>query len=446
MKTNFNLREKNSTGETLILLIIRWDNCKLKYSTKESINPKFWETEKEKKNFQRIKITKEFPEHPEFNARLDYIEATAKNIFRKYLNDNDNKSPRAEELKNLLDLSLRKKQNKPKMDMLGFIEKLIGDAKHRFNTKTGKQLAKGTIVIYQNVFNILKQYSIQNSKKIDFDIIDLNFYHDYTEYLSKDLNFANNTVGRHIKTIKSWMNESSERGLHTNFSFKNKNWKVISEPCDSIYLNEVELDELANLDLSNNVRLERVRDLFIVSCYTGLRYSDFSALKSNNFKGNFIEIQTQKTGQKVVIPIHKTIQLIMEKYKGKFSNSLPPAISNAKTNKFLKEIGKMLKCLHLDVETKRTKGGVLVISNFKKWELLTCHSGRRSFATNLHKAGLSSIVIMAITGHKTEKAFMKYIKTTPTENSNLLLQHWLKLEEKANLIVEQNEKQIVEQK
>ena len=435
MKTNFNLRNQKGDGETLIFIVLRWENRKLTYSTQENVHPKFWEIDKEKRNFQRVKETKSFPEYPEFNARLNWIESTAKNVFRQFLNDNNNRSPSVEELKELLDIRLRNVKQKQKKDLFGFIEQYISEAQNRFNTETGKSLAKGTIGVYKNTLLTLKEYSIQKRMRIDFDVIDLNFYHGYMEYLSKEKNLANNTVGRHVKTLKAFLNDAAERGFHSNYSFKSKKFKVIRENTDAIYLDSYELDELSKLDLSDNPRLERVRDLFLVGCWTGLRFSDFSNILEKHIQGDLIEIRTKKTDETVVIPIHKTVKLIMEKYRGKYPNSLPPAVSNVKTNKHLKEIGKMLPCLHVNVQTRQTKGGVLSISNNKKYELLVTHSARRSFATNLYKSGLSSITIMRITGHRTERAFLTYIKATPNENARLLQQHWLKIEktEKQNL-------------
>ena len=435
MKTNFNLRNQKGTGETLIFIVIRWEKRKLMYSTRETIDPKFWETDKEKRNFQRAKETKQFPEYPEFNAGLDWIESTAKNAFRQFLNDNK-RQPNVEELKELLDIRLRKAQQKQKKDLFGFIELFISEAKKRFNSGTGKHLAKGTIGIYSNTLLTLKEYANKKRKRIDFDTIDLNFYHEYMDYLSKEMNLANNTVGRHIKTLKAFLNDAAEREFHTNLSFKSKKFKVLTEQTDSIYLDDQELDELYKLDLTGNTKLEMVRDLFLVGCWTGLRFSDFSTIEAKHIHGNFIEIRTKKTDEVVVIPIHRTVKLIMEKYKGRYANSLPPAICNVKTNKHLKEVGKMLECLHVEVQTSITKGGALLTSTNKKYELLVTHTGRRSFATNLYKSGLSSITIMKITGHRTERAFLTYIKVTPNENAKLLQQHWLKLENKEQQIAE----------
>ncbi len=435
MKINFNLKNPKSNEVTLINLVVRWDKKKLKYSTKEFIQPKFFEVDKGKRNFQRAKETRGFPEYPEFNARLNWIESSAKNAFRKFQNDN-NREPNVEELKQLLDIVLRNAQTKQKMDLFSFIKQYILEAESRFNLETGKALAKGTIGIYKNTLLTLKEYSIKKQKRIGFDTIDLDFYTEYMEYLTKEKNLANNSIGRHIKTIKSFLNDAAERDIHKNLSFKSKKFKVLTEKIDSIYLNTSELDELFKLDLSNKPSLEHVRDLFLVGCWTGLRFSDFSRIEPKHINGDFIEITTKKTEESVVIPIHPTVKLIMGKYKDKFPNSLPPSISNAKTNKHLKEIGSKLECLNVMVTTKITKGGQLLISNNKKYELMVTHTARRSFATNHYKSGLSSITIMKITGHRTEKAFLTYIKVTPNENAKLLQQHWIKMENTEKQIAE----------
>ena len=89
------------------------------------------------------------------------------------------------------------------------------------------------------------------------------------------------------------------------------------------------------MDLTDNPRLERVRDLFIVGAWTGLRFSDFNNINPKDIKKNGdIEIQTQKTKNSVIVPIHRYIKEIMKKYEGKTENSLPPSISNQKMNDY----------------------------------------------------------------------------------------------------------------
>jgi len=93
-------------------------------------------------------------------------------------------------------------------------------------------------------------------------------------------------------------------------------------------------------------------------------------------------------------------------------------------NDYLKVICEKVECLKVSVETEYVKGGVEVFEDKMKWELVTTHTARRSFATNVYKSGFPAISLMKITGHRTEKAFLLYIKVTPEENAQKLLSHW----------------------
>ena len=430
-KFNFNLKDSKSNSETPINLVVRWNKRKLKYATGEYIEPKFWEAEKGKRNFQRAKEVRQFAQFPEFNARLDYLEGCAKTIFRQFLNDNQNRPPQISELKEAFDNKLRMVKESERMDLFEFIQAFIDKASGCFSRSTGKSLAAGTIRVYKNTLVNLKEFSERKRRRIDFDTIDLNFYHDYVDFLSKEKNLSNNTVGRHIKTIKGFLNEALEQGLTTNAAFRSKRFRTLKEETDSIYLSEEELIEMYNLDLTDKPRLERVRDLFLVGCWTGLRFSDFTTLKPEHISENFIEIKTRKTEETVVIPIHRTVRSIMDKYRGRYHNSLPPAISNVKMNKYLKEIGELVAGLDKETKVQSTKGGVMRESTVKKYRLIKTHTARRSFCSNLFKDGVSSITIMKITGHRTERAFLTYIKVTQNENAKILQQHWNKKEQLA---------------
>ena len=427
-KFNFNLKDPNSKAETPINLIVRWNNRKLKYATGESIEPKFWDGTKEKRNYQRAKETKLFPEFPELNTRLDHIESSAKSIFRQFLNENAGKIPQISELKEAFDKKIRMIPEIEKKDLFGFIRQFISESETRFNQSTGKKLAPGTIRIYKNSLLTLQEFGRNSKRRIDYDTIDLDFYHDYVNYLSQVKNLSNNTVGRHVKTLKCFLNEAFERNLTSNISFRSKRFKTITEEASNIYLSEMELNHLYELDLSEKPRLEKVRDLFLVGCWTGLRFSDFTNIQSENISPNYIEIKTKKTDENVIIPIHPTVRSIMRKYSMKYTNSLPPRISNVKMNKYLKELGKMLPELHVDVKIEFTKGGVKQTEFEKKYDLIMTHTARRSFCTNLFKDGVSPITIMKISGHRTEKAFMTYIKVTQNENAQILQNHWIKKE------------------
>ncbi len=95
-------------------------------------------------------------------------------------------------------------------------------------------------------------------------------------------------------------------------------------------------------------------------------------------------------------------------------------------NAYLKELGQKLDILKVKTETSKTKAGLKVQVQKLKYELLTTHCARRSFATNMFKAGIPSITIMAITGHRTERAFLTYIKVTPDEHAKILMGYFQK--------------------
>jgi integrase len=226
------------------------------------------------------------------------------------------------------------------------------------------------------------------------------------------------------------LNAATDAGVNKTFGFKSSRFKVVSEESDSIYLTEKELNDIYSFDFSENKRLEKVRDLFIVGSWTGLRFSDFTKLSEDHIKEDFLEIETQKTGEKVVIPIHSIVKDIFKKYKNEIGLCLPQPISNAKMNEYLKEIGKEITAknkdisLNQDVITTITRGGKKVSTRDKKYDLITTHTARRSFASNLFLDGVPALTIMKITGHKTERAFLKYIKITLNENAKILQMHW----------------------
>jgi integrase len=143
-------------------------------------------------------------------------------------------------------------------------------------------------------------------------------------------------------------------------------------------------------------------------------------LKPENIKNDFIEITQVKTHDPVIIPLHDAVKRIMRKYRGQ----LPKAISNQKMNDYLKVLGEMTPCLQRPVVRSFTKEGRRQQTTHAKWELLTTHTARRSFATNEYLAGTPTLTIMAITGHKTEKAFLRYIKLVPSDHARLMKAHW----------------------
>ncbi len=414
---NFNLREPKSSTPTQIFLIIRWDKKRLVYPINESIKPEYWETDKTKSNFQRAKNVKAFPTSPEFNLRLDNILTSAKNIFRQYQNENKQLAPTKSEYKELLDIHFNKSVVE-EINLFSFYQNHIDLAKTRYSIKT--------VQWYELSLKVLKEFSKTYKRALDFDNIDMTFYDAFIDYLTNVKGLKQNTIGKHIQNLKAVLNSATERGINKRMDFKSRSFKKTTENSSQIHLTENEINEMYNLDLSNDKRLERVRDLFIVGCCTGLRYSDFSKIRKENIVNGYINLDVNKTKQQgLIVPIHPFVEEIMLKYKNN-ENHLPNTISDDKMRVYLKEIGQMIPSLNDYFMKSYMLKGKRVEENVKKYELIGTHTARRSFATNMYKEdnGIDNLTIMAITGHKTEKSFMTYLKTTNQEHALKIKQHW----------------------
>lgn len=307
--------------------------------------------------------------------------------------------------------------------LFNYIETFIKDSETGRRLIDGGNVNERTIKRYRTTQSILKDFAKEYKRTIDFNTIDIDFYKDFNSYMAKVKDYAPATMGKHVSTLKTFLREATENGINTNLKFQSKAFKVVETESESIALSEKELKELYLLDLSKNIRLEKVRDLFIIGANTGLRFSDFTDIKPDNIKKDgkdfVVDIIQYKTKNQVIVPLNKIALEILKKY----NNQLPPAITNQKFNEYIKEIAQMVEILH-DPQTRAiTKGGKQFEETVPKWQLVSSHTARRSFATNAYERGTPPISLMQITGHKTEKSFLKYIKTSKKKHADIVRKH-----------------------
>jgi integrase len=418
MYIKFYLKRPNADRESVLFVRITYSKTSLKYYISEKIAPKYWDSVK-----QRAKSV--YPEKLEFNSRLKSIETDIGTIYSNYLLNNNNKQPTEKKFREILDQKLKPTSIEKNSNLFAYYDSFINKMKTAEVNVNGVKYKPSTIQIYQNTLNRLKAFEKDKKRKIDFNSIDMIFYREFTGYLTAKLKLAPNTIGKDIKTIKAIMSSALEDELHDNYKFKSKKFKTIKSETEDIYLNEIELAEIEELDL--NPTLNRVRDLFLIGCYTGLRYSDFTNLSSANIQGNFLKVDQVKKGVNkdakiVLVPILEGLKRVMDRHDGGF----PLPMSNQKMNIYLKELCEKVKLLQKEVSIKSIKGGVEEHNNFPKYKLVSTHTARRSFATNQYHSGLGVITIMNITGHKTERDFLRYIKATPIEHAEKMRTHNLK--------------------
>ena len=305
-------------------------------------------------------------------------------------------------------------------DLFGFIDEFIQSAKNHIHHGTGKPVSSQTIRSYETTKNFLKRFH-QEVYKINFENINLDFYYDFVEFGNKN-DLSMNYIGKHIKTLKTFLNEALEQNLTTNKQFQSSKFKVLKEESDNIYLTLGELDKIAGLNLTDKPNLDRARDLFLIGSYTGLRVSDYNNLKKENisFRGDIpiLSVKTQKTGTIVKIPLHPIVSNILQKHNGNPPKKMP----EQHINKFIKLVGEQAK-IDATEHVTQTIGGKEITKSFKRYELIKTHTARRSFCTNAYLSGMQSIDIMAISGHKTETAFLKYIKVTKEQTALRIAKH-----------------------
>ncbi len=387
-EVNFYLKDKSSKEETLIYLFFSFDNMRLKYSTREKTFPKIWKEDK-----QRVIESKLHPERADLNSLLDKIEALARKEYRQAHIDDINLSPEylRERLNETLRFGLKKKKG-----FFAYFEEFI-EAKKVHNKHR-------TIQKYNTVRDSLKEFQKKIQTHITFDTIDIRFYERLLAFYTKDCGLLNNSTGKNIATLKTFLHWATDQGYNQNTKFMK--FKVLKHEADIVYLTEKELMKLYNHDFSKNKRLEKVRDAFCFGCFTGLRHSDISMIRKEHIKGENIDLSIFKTREKMSIPLNDFSREILKKYKYNL-----PSVSNQKTNEYLKELCEIVK-LNDRIEITQYRGAEDVKTKEPKYNLISSHTARRTFVTLSLEKGMRPETVMAITGHKSYSTFKKYIKLT----------------------------------
>ncbi|MFR9656925.1 MAG: site-specific integrase [Rikenellaceae bacterium] len=218
------------------------------------------------------------------------------------------------------------------------------------------------------------------------------------------------------------MRTSRDEGYHNNGNIESRKFKVVTAKVDNIYLTEAELTAMYELDLSKRPALDAARDVFLMGCYTAQRYSDYSTINETNIRKLMsgevvVDLKQLKTGNRVIVPARREVLEILAKY-----DNILPKTYEQKVNKYIKEVAEMAGITD-EIEVEQMEEGRIVKNIVSKNELVKTHTARRSGATNMYLAGIPSIAIMKITGHKTEKEFMKYIKASEEETAMELMNH-----------------------
>jgi site-specific recombinase XerD len=394
--------------KTTIYVQYTHKSVKKKFSTGFSIAPDCWS--------DAGKVSGTSKEVVAFNARLQVVKGRVDKIVQDAILAGEEPSIALveERLKSLPTsptmLPELLKQEKPSKK--GFLELFA-----EYVDLTSASKAHGTIKHYRSTLNHLKAYAAVRNTKLTLSQLDINFYHDLVQFLTKELKLTNGTVNNQIKRVKVVMGYGLDKGLTDNIAFRK--FKLLKHTeADIIYLTQSELQTLFEADLSTEPRLAKVRDLFVLGCTTGLRHSDFSTIRPENVENDQLVLRTVKTGDWLRLDLNQYSRTILQRYPDGL-----PKLSQQKFNEYVKELGQ-----HCGIDKSTLvvhyQGNKRIAERVPKYTLLSSHTGRRTFVTQSLERGMPIEVVQKCTTHKDLKTLMRYVKVADAQKKLQMEKAW----------------------
>lgn len=290
------------------------------------------------------------------------------------------------------------------------------------NGKVG--LARSTISKFESTLQKIRDYEMYKNKRIRLSEVDFKFHKDFIHFLHDEQQLNYNTTGKYLSNIKAMCRTAKRDGLKTSPDIEHPDFRVPKQETSFITLDLDEIDRIFKTDLNDKPYLDNAKKWLILGVWIGAHASDLLKLSTHNIKDGFIEYTAQKTGQKIIAAIHPQVKQVIK-------DGFPSQISLKKYNEYIKEVCRKAginqkvkgsKSINISKD-KKVRVYRKVQGEFEKWELVSTHIGRRSFAANNY-GKIPTPVLMAQTGHRTEKMFLKFIGKTDQENAKILRDYW----------------------
>ena len=271
-------------------------------------------------------------------------------------------------------------------------------------------------------FAAVKNHLTNFREGLTFEFFDERGLNDYVGYLRDVKEMRNTTIGKQLSFLKWFLRWAFKKGVHQNNAYDIYKPKLKSTQKKIIFLTWDELNRLRKFKIPfNKQALERVRDVFLFQCFTGLRYSDVFNLRRSDIKDDHIEVTTVKTSDSLIIELNNHSKAILDKYKDVAfeDDKVLPVITNQKMNDYLKELAEMAG---IDEPIRQTyyKGNERIDEVTPKYALLGTHAGRRTFICNALALGIPPQVVMKWTGHSDYKAMKPYIDIADDIKANAM--------------------------
>lgn len=380
---------EDAHGNRKVMLSVVFGNKRVRMVTGVKLHPRHWNPAK-----HRVRSTHD--NAGDLNTVLSTIETTTRRIYTQATTSGASITPQA--LKERLEDALTGRTDRGLFDYYAkFMQSR--EATHKYSGQKS----------HQSTLARLKKFTESKRQRIDFSDLDADFFTAFLNFLITNEGLTNNTIASHLRrltTFLHWCEDTQNVDVPKAYRMKEKSFKIAPTTVEHIALSIKELQRLENVDLSSNERLRNVRDMFLLGCFTGLRYSDLSRLRPDNIHEGSFRVRTEKTKDLLSIPITPPAQRILNR----LSLLDFRHISNQKFNAYIKEV-----CLRAGMESLTTitrySGAKKIEITRPKYECVSSHTMRRTFVTVSKMLGLDDHTVMAVTGHKSISDFRGYLKT-----------------------------------
>ncbi|MBN7817286.1 site-specific integrase [Algoriphagus pacificus] len=423
---------ENKKGEQPLMLVIHLAGQRKVISTGIKLIPNLWSADKQEiKDItvkQKTLLEKQFSDAvPQKSILIQYQDELLR--LRNQIRQIE-ENFRLNEIPYNLEMLVEKiKESKKPLIKKTERTDLVFDFIDKYIEENELSRVKGSMVVYKSLKKHLKNFQDERRSPIRFEDMDYSFMQSFQNFLIKwkEVNpetgyvhtLYNISIAKQLSTLKTFLGYAIIKGINVNNGYKT--FKIKREKLEVIALNQKEFDSLYELDLKSNKRLDQVRDIFLFSCVTGYRYSDLRQLKREHIKNDEIRLTTTKTKEPLVVPLTRISKEILKKYEDMISPI--PMISNQKLNKYVKEVCKLAE-INDPVEIIRFKGAKRYASLHPKHELVSAHTGRKTFVTLSLAKGIPAEVVMKITGHSDYKSFKRYVEVDEDRKRNAMSLAW----------------------
>lgn len=303
--------------------------------------------------------------------------------------------------------------SKRKISFLPEYQKIAAEIENgQLLSATGEYFSKASINNYKTMAHRFELFEQENGT---IYVGDINIqWADRLRICLMENDYTKNSIANTLAVLKAMLRRMANKGICT---FNGSGISCAGETVTTVYNTIDEIRRMLDTDLSDTPGYERIRNIYVINCFLGLRFNDLKRLLKSvptymrrEAGKTFIEIKTHKTGEIVVIPVSQIVSDLLTRHDHHF----PEGFGSSYYNKSIKEIAKRSGITN-EVIFTRTEGGQRKDTTFKKYELMSSHTARRSFATNATLSGLSQRFIMGITGHRTVSSFERYIRCSNLE-------------------------------